>query len=170
MRCWCRRRFASSSPTLSRTVMRFFVRHQLADPLARVAGEAHVAVGEDADELAVAVLDHRDAGDAVVGHQRQRVGQRLVGVDGDRVDHHAGLEFLDLAHLGGLLVDRQVAVDDAEAAGLRHGDRERAFGHRVHRRRDQRDAQLDLAGDARFVSVSPGRTLEAAGTSRRRRR
>ena len=28
-------------------------------------------------------------------------------------------------------------------------DRERAFGHRVHRRRDQRDAELDLAGEAR---------------------
>ena len=122
--------------------------HQLGDRLARVAGKAHVAVGQDADQLARAALDHRDAGDLVIGHQPQRVGQRLVGVDRDRVDHHPGLEFLDLADFVRLLVDRHVAVDDADPAGLRHRDRERAFGHRVHRRRDQRDAELDLAGDA----------------------
>ena len=69
-------------------------------------------------------------------------------MDGDRVDHHPGLEFLDLADLVGLLLDRHVAVDDADAAGLGHRDRQRAFGHRVHRRRDQRDAELDLAGEA----------------------
>ena len=82
--------------------------HQLGDLLPRIGGEAHVAVGEDADQLAGAPLppplDHRNAGDAVLLHQRQRVGQRRVGIDGDRVDHHAGLELLDLAHLRGLLV------------------------------------------------------------------
>ena len=43
-------------------------RHQLGDRLARIVGEAHVAVGDDADELrrlAVgAALDHRHAGNA----------------------------------------------------------------------------------------------------------
>ena len=85
----------------------------------------------------------------MVGHQPQRLGQGLVGMDRDRVDHHPGLEFLDLADLVRLLLDRHVAMNDADAAGLGQRDRERAFGDRVHRRRDQRDAELDLAGEAR---------------------
>ena len=63
--------------------------HQLGDLLARIGGEAHVAVGENADELAgrlpvavAAALDHRDAGDAVGLHQLERIGQRRVGMDG----------------------------------------------------------------------------------------
>ena len=128
-----------------------FLGHQLGDRLARIAGEAHVAVGQDArapSACSIAALDHRNARDPVVGHQPQRVGQRLVGVDRDRVDHHPGLELLDLADFGRLLVDRHVAVNDAEPAGLGHRDRQSAFGHGVHRRRDQRDAEFDLAGDA----------------------
>ena len=50
MRCWCSRRLASSRSTLSRTVTSVLVGHQLGDRLARVAGEAHVAVGQDADQ------------------------------------------------------------------------------------------------------------------------
>ncbi len=125
-------------------------RHQIGDRLAGFGGEPDVAIGDDADQLAVAALHHRDAGDAVVGHQLQRVGQRLVGMDGDRIHHHAGFELLDLADFVGLLGDGHVAMDDAETAGLRHCDRERAFRHRIHRRRDQRNAELDLAGQARF--------------------
>ena len=56
-----------------------FMRHQLGDLLARIGGEAHVAVGEDADELAgdaLAAADHDgNAGDAVRVHQRQRIGR-----------------------------------------------------------------------------------------------
>ena len=126
--------------------------HQLGDRLARVGGEAHVAVGEDADELAglavAAALHHRDAGDAVRLHQLERVGERRVGLDGERVHHHAGFEFLHLPHLRGLLVRLQVAVDDADAAGLRHGDRHLGLGHRVHGRGDDRDVERDFAGDA----------------------
>ncbi len=122
--------------------------HQLGDRLVGIAGKAHIAVGDDAGEPAAAAFDDRNARDLVVGHQPQRVGQGLVRVDRHRVDHHPGLEFLDLADFGGLLVDRQVAMNDAEPAGLGHRDRERALGHRIHRRRDQGDAELDLAGDA----------------------
>jgi len=46
--------------------------HQLGDRRIRVGGEAHVAVGEDAEELALlAALDHGDAGDVVLAHQAQ---------------------------------------------------------------------------------------------------
>jgi hypothetical protein len=39
-------------------------------------------------------------------------------------------------------------VDNADAAGLRHGDGKAAFGHCVHGRRHQRDAEGDGVGQA----------------------
>ena len=99
--------------------------------------------------LAVAAaLHHRDAGNAVVLHQGERIGERGAGRDGDGIHHHAGFEFLDLADLGGLLLGLEIAVDDAEAAGLRHGDRHLGLGHGVHGRGDDRDIERNLAGDA----------------------
>ena len=128
-----------------------FVRHQFRDLLARVGGKAHVAVGENADQFAGHALagagDHRDAGKAVIGHQRHRVRQHGVGTDGQRIDHHAGFILLDLPHLGGLAVDVEIAVDHADAAGLRHGDRHPRFGDGVHRGSDDRDVERDGAGD-----------------------
>ncbi len=55
------------------------VRHQFGDFLTRIGGKPHVAVGENADQLArravAAAGDDGNAGDAVVLHQRQRVRQ-----------------------------------------------------------------------------------------------
>ena len=84
-------------------------------------------------------------------------------MDRDRVDDHAGLELLDLADFVGLLLDGHIAVDHANSAGLSHRDRQRAFRHGVHRRRDQRDAEIDFAGQA-----SAG--IGLGGHDRRRRR
>ena len=126
--------------------------HQLGDFLPPVGGKAHVAIGEDADQLAgaavAAALDHRDAGNAILLHQRQRVGERRVGMDGDRIDHHARFEFLDLPHLRRLHRRIEIAVNDADAAGLRHGDRHVRLGHRIHGRSDDRNIERDAAGDS----------------------
>jgi len=84
-------------------------------------------------------------------------------VDRDRIDDHAGLEFFDLADFVGLLPDRHVAVNHADSARLRHRDRQRAFGHRIHCRRDQRDPKLDLAGQ-------PAAGIRLAGHDLRGRR
>src|SRR3546814_19554116 len=67
--------------------------------------------------------------------------------DGERVDDHALLELLDRPDLARLLLDAEVLVDHADTAGLGHGDRQPALGDGVHRRRDQRYAELDGAGD-----------------------
>ena len=127
------------------------VRHQLGDFLPGIGGEAHVAVGENADQLAglaIAAGDHGNAGDAVILHQRQRVRQRRVRPDGQRVHHHARLVLLDLPHLDGLRVRIEVAMDDADAAGLRHGDRHPRLGDGVHGGGDDRDVEGNGAGDA----------------------
>ena len=94
-------------------------------------------------------LDDRNARNAVRAHQRPRLGERGVGPDRDRIDHHAGLEFLHLPHLLGLFGRCEIAVDDADAARLRHGNGEPRFGHSIHRRRENRDIEVDVAGNAR---------------------
>ena len=119
-----------------------FGRHQLAHRLVALAGEADVPVGQDADQPP-ARFDHRNPGNPVRRHEVERVGERRVRPDGDRVDHHAGFELLDPPDLVRLLFDVEILVQDADPAGLRHGDREPALGHRVHRRGDQRNAQRD---------------------------
>ena len=120
--------------------------HQLGDRLARIFGEADVAVGEDADQPA-AFLGHRDPGDPVPLHQLERVGQSLVRGHGDRVDHHPALEALHRPHRRRLLLDGEVAVEHPHPAQLRHDDRHVGLGHRVHRRGEDRDVEPDLAGD-----------------------
>src|SRR5690606_1823637 len=58
------------------------------------------------------------------------------------------LEALDLAHLGSLLLDGHVLVDDANAAFLSHGDGQTRLGDRVHGSGQQRNVQFDAAGQA----------------------
>ena len=153
MRNWCSRRRASSWVDALAHRDQPVLGHQLGDGLLRVGGEADVAIGQDADELALVALrpalDHRNAGDGIMLHQRQRVGQRLVGEDRDRVGDHARFELLHEPDLGGLLVGLEVAVDHAEAAGLRHGDRHPGFRHGVHRRGDDRQVQRNGLGQLR---------------------
>ncbi len=89
-----------------------FLRHQLRDLLARIGGEAHIAVGEDADQLAGRARCCRRSTTGMpemplILHQRQRVRQHRVRADGQRVDHHAGFELLDLPDLRGLLLRRR---------------------------------------------------------------
>ena len=96
-------------------------------------------------------------------HQCQRIRQHRIGTDGQRIDHHAGFILLDLPHLGGLAIDIEIAVDDADAAGLRHGDRHSRFGHGVHRGSDDRDIERNGAGDAGADIGIRGQDIGQAG-------
>ena len=91
----------------------------------------------------------RHAGHLVVRHQLERVADERVGRQRDRLDDHPRLGALHLVDLGDLVLDREVAVDDADAALARERDREPRLGDRVHRRRDDRDAELDRAREPR---------------------
>ena len=149
--CWCRISRASSSVVPTGTVKSgAFV---ITSPIGRlhVGLEAQVAVGQDADQppFLAAVLGDRHARDPVLLHQVQRFVDPVGRGERDRVDDHAALGPLDAVDLGRLLLDRQVLVDDAEAAELRHGDRQRRLGHRVHRRAEERHVQPDVAGQPR---------------------
>ena len=87
-----------------------------------LGAEAEVAVGEDALELAVPV-DHGQPGDAVAGHQLERLADQLVGrmVTGSTIIPDS--DRFTMSTSSAWWLDGHVAVDHAEAAVLRHGDR-----------------------------------------------
>ena len=74
-----------------------------------------------------------------------------------------GFEFLHLPHLRGLHRGFQIAVNDADAAGLRHGDRHMRFGHGVHGRRHDRDIEPMLRVIRERISTSDGSTSDKPG-------
>ena len=120
---------------------------------------------------AVVGVDDGQPGDAVLAADLVELLQRRVGADGDRVGDDPGLGPLDQVDLVGLVLDRQVAVQHAEAALAGHRDRHPRLGDGVHRGADQRHPQRDLAGQPGGgvdVGRAPGRTRRAAAGRRRR--
>ncbi len=107
--------------------------------------KAHVAIGEDADELLRSARNHRKTADAALALDLDDLGDRLIGMDGDRIDHHAALELLDHAHLLGLGGGVEIAVHDAQPPGLRHGDGQPRLCDGVHRGGDQGNVELNRA-------------------------
>ena len=128
--------------------------HHLRDAAAHVALEAQVAVGDDADEPALAV-DDGDAADLVLLHQREGVAHGVRLGDGDRVVDHAVLGAFHAPHVRRLFGDRHVLVDDPDTPFTSQSDRKRRFGDRVHRGRDDRNVEFDItrkaAGDIHFA-------------------
>ena len=123
-----------------------FLGHHFADGDIGSGFEAEIAIGEDADQLFV--LGHGHARDAVAAHDLQRVGDFFVGRHGNGIDNHAAFRTLDLVHFASLLLDAEIAMNDAEPALLRHGNGHARFRDGVHGRTDQGDAELDIAGQA----------------------
>ncbi len=123
-----------------------FLGHDGVDGEVGAGDEAEVAVGENADQLAV--LGDGDAGDLVAAHDLKGGGDGFFGGDGDGVDDHAGFGALDLVDLAGLLLDGEIAVDDAHAALLGHGDGEARLGDGVHGGGHERGVEGDGAGEA----------------------
>src|ERR1019366_5499476 len=119
-------------------------RHDLFDRRVEPGFEAKVTIGDDADDRLS--LHDRKARYAARFRQLDHLAHRHLGPDGDRIAEHSGLVALDLGDLGRLLLRRQVLVDDADAAFLRQRDGQACFGHGVHRRRNERQVQADVAG------------------------
>jgi len=128
--------------------------HHLRNQAVHVALETQVAVGDDADQPPLGV-DHGDAADLVLLHQRERVAHGVLLGDGDRVVNHAVLGAFHTAHVRGLLGDGHVLVDDPDAPFASQRDRQRRFGDRIHCGRDDRNVEFDIsrkaAGDVYFA-------------------
>ena len=138
-----------------------FRRHHLTHFSVQAILETYVAGSDDAHQVTVG--EHRHAGNVVLPGQLEQIAHGGVGLDGDRVLDHAGLELLDLAHFGSLLLDGHVLVDDADAAFLRHGDGQTRLGDGVHGSGQQRDVQFDAAGQAGLQADVLGQYLGVTG-------
>ena len=110
MRCWWSSRLASSWLDALAHRDQVVAGHQLGDLLRRIGGEADVAVGEDADQPAgalaagAAILDHRNAGNAVRVASAHRASARVAsGPMVTGLTTMPRFELLDLADLFGLL-------------------------------------------------------------------
>ena len=99
-----------------------FARHELADLPVGVGLKLHIAVGDDADELAGFVHDG-NAGNAEFGAEIVRIAQRVLRGKEERVGDDAVLAALDEIDLLGLLLDRHIFMNDADAALARDRDR-----------------------------------------------
>jgi len=121
--------------------------HDVADFGHRVLDEAHVAVGDDADERAP--LDHGQPGNTVFGHDHEGLFHGHLGRHGDRSDDHAGFGLLDLLHLDALPTDGHVLVDDAHSAASGQGYGHARLGDRVHGRADERNVKANFRGQPR---------------------
>ena len=123
-----------------------FLGHDVANRIVELLLEAHVAAGDDANQLA-RVVDHRHPGDIAGAGQAQHLADGGVRTDGERLADDAGFEGLDPGHFRGLAFDAHVLVQDRDAAKLGHGDGEPRFADSVHRRRDDRQANGERAGE-----------------------
>ncbi len=123
-------------------------RHHLANGPAVIALEPNVAVGQDPDQSPIPADRH--SRNAMRAHDLEGMREGRVRIDGHRVRDQAAFALLDLGHLGRLLFDRKVAVDEAEATLLGHGDGHACFRNRVHCRTDQRNVQSNVTAEARF--------------------
>jgi hypothetical protein len=101
--------------------------------------EAQVAAGDDADQIAACRRPPARRRCRARGSARC-TSRMVVGRNGDRIDDTPLSNFLTIRTFAGLLLDRHVLVDDADAALLGHRDRQARLGDGVHRGRDERDA------------------------------
>ena len=119
--------------------------HPRGDAAIEVAAFIEVLVGEDADELVVelAALGHWKGGVAGLVDDLDDLGDRLVGGQGQDVGLEAGLEALDLADFGALLVGGLADGKDADAAELGQRDGHIAARHRLHRGAEEGRVQVE---------------------------
>ncbi len=121
--------------------------HDVGHRLIQVFLEPQIPVRQNADQLFV--FHHRHAGDGILMHQGKRFADFSFRLDGDRIDNHAAFRFLHAIHFDGLSLDAHVAVNDADAAFLRHADGRAGFRHRIHGRRDDGNIQRDVSRQIR---------------------
>src|SRR5947208_2230639 len=98
---------------------------------------------EDADQFSIFCDGH--AGNFVLAHDFERVGDLCIRRHGDGIDDHAALRALYLVDLVRLLLNAQIAMDDSDPALLSNGDGHMGFSHRIHGGADDRNVQANVA-------------------------
>ncbi len=130
-----------------------FRRHDAAHRRVVASLEAQIAAGDDAHEPVA--VDDGHTGDVVPVRQLQHFANTGAGPNRDGVGDHPAFGLLDAAHLSRLPLGCQIAVNDTDAAFLRHRDGRLRLGDRVHGRGHERDAEPQLPRQ-------PGRKIDFA--------
>ena len=120
--------------------------HDLVDAAAHIGLKLHIAVRDDADELAVFVNDGH-AGDAELCHERVRVAEGIAGAEVERICNNAVFGTLDQIDLLGLMLNAHVLMDNADAALSRNCDRHAVLGNGIHGRAHHGHVEPDLIGE-----------------------
>ena len=120
--------------------------HDLIDAAAHIGLKLHVAVRDDADELASLVNDGH-TGDAELRHERVSVTEGVSGAEVERICNNAVFGALDQIDLLGLMLNAHVLMDDANAALSRDRDRHAVLGDGIHSRAHYGHVEPDLIGE-----------------------
>jgi hypothetical protein len=125
--------------------------HDVGNRPVHVVLEPEVAVGQNADEppFLAAVLGDRHTGDPVLLHQLEGFEDPVGRGERDRIDDHSALGPLHPIDFRRLFFDREVLMDDAHPALLRHRDGQPRLGDGVHRGAGDRHVQADIACEVR---------------------
>ena len=125
------------------------LRHHVLHGAVQPALEAQVTVGDNAHQVLL-VVHHGNAANVILRHDFQRLGHRAAQRDGHGVVDHAVLSTLHNGHLAGLVLNRHVLVDDANAALAGNGNGHLALGDGVHGSRHKGHVQVNVARKAGF--------------------
>ena len=139
--------------------------HDVAQLQCVVELEVDVAVRDHADELAFdrTVFGDGDATEAVLVFDAVHVFYGVIGAQHQRVKDEAVFEAPHFAHLGDLLFDAAVVVDDSDAAAQGQCYGHAVLGHGVHGRADQRPPQRDVACQPGCQVNIGGAEIDVAG-------
>ena len=122
--------------------------HDGADGLIEIFFKAQVAVRQDAHQASPS--RHRQSRDAVLAHDVHGVADGQLRRNRHRIDDHSALRALHPVDFLGLAIDAHAPVHEAESSLPRHGNRQARFGDGVHRGRNERNVQGNLAGQLRL--------------------
>ena len=92
--------------------------------------------GGDHPEQMIFTVHHHQPTHLNLCHAQARLLETGLRRDGERRLYDDAFRALYASHTVGLLFNGHKAVQNANAAKLRHGDRHLGFGYRIHIRRD----------------------------------
>ena len=118
------------------------LRHNLRNRQFKSSFESQITIGYDADQVAV-FIDHGHAADVIALHHVQRFTHRTILSNRHRIDNHSGFGAFHFVDFFSLALDTEIFVNDADATLLGDRDRQRRFGHSVHRSGTERNLQTN---------------------------
>jgi hypothetical protein len=122
-------------------------RHDLRHWLIQIAFEAQITVGDNTHHALV--FHDWQPGELMLARQPHHITHAHARRNGNRILEHAGFIALDLDHLGRLLLDRKILVNNADAAFLSQRDGQTSLGHGIHGSGHQRNIEADVTGQLR---------------------